>query len=344
MEVTMPNHQPILPPLFPDQEKTYSGEFSIAGRTWRTTQVFETYWRFASERQKIFFARLAGRSISTTDPILQTFKFTNAYRASDRVSQYLIRNVIYEGEHTPESQFFRIMLFKIFNKIETWELLQSCLGPLSWDAPRFHEISAILNQALSRGERIYSAAYIMPSGGGRYPRKHDAHLFLLEKMMLEDVPRKIAGFRNMQEAFDLLKSFPMLGDFLAYQFVTDLNYSTLCDFSETEFVVAGPGARDGIRKCFPDLPINLANEAIRAVCSAQMNEFAGRGIDFRTLWGRPLQLIDCQSLFCEVDKYSRVAHPEIIGLSARTRIKQTFRSRGNVPAPYYPPKWNLKHP
>ena len=329
--------------LFPNDEVSYQGEFRIAGHTWKTTQVFETYWRFACERQRIFFARIAGKACPTADPILQTFKFTNAYRASDRVSQYLIRNVIYDGEQSAEDLFFRILLFKIFNKIETWELLQSRLGQISSKAPRYEEISHILNEALSRGERIYSAAYIMPSGGGRYARKHDAHLFLLEKMIDDGVPLKLATLRSMNDAFELLKSFPMLGDFLAYQFVTDLNYSTLCNFSETEFVVAGPGARDGIRKCFPNLPMNLASEAIKAVCSAQIDEFANRGIEFQTLWGRPLQLIDCQNLFCEVDKYSRVAHPEISGLSARTRIKQTFKPSGEVPPPFYPPKWELKH-
>ena len=52
-----------------------------------------------------------------------------AYRASDRVSQYLIRNVIYRHDQGPEEVFFRIMLFKLFNKIETWELLEEHSGP-----------------------------------------------------------------------------------------------------------------------------------------------------------------------------------------------------------------------
>lgn len=325
-----------------DEPSSASGEFTIAGRPWRTTRVFDTYWRFAVERQRIFFARLHGVENSTRDPILQTFKFTNAYRASDRVSQYLIRNVIYKGAQTPEALFYRIMLFKLFNKIQTWELLNDAFGELNWHAPRFDQISALLSGALTRGVRIYSAAYIMPSGGGHYPRKHDAHLNLLEQMMAESVPTRLVDIANMCDAFELLKSFPMLGDFLAYQFVTDLNYSTLCNFTETEFVVAGPGARDGIRKCFPDLPMSLAGEAINTVCIAQTGEFARRGLTFPTLWGRPLQLIDCQNLFCEVDKYARVAYPEITGLSPRTRIKQTFRPSGHLPKPYYPLKWNLK--
>jgi hypothetical protein len=337
----MSSQATIFSSLFPEEDKIETGDFAVAGKLWRTSPVFDTYWRFAVERQRIFFERLKGKANPTKDPILRTFKFTNAYRASDRVSQYLIKNVAYKGAQTPQDLFFRIMLFKVFNKIETWELLEAALGDLTWEKPRLDQISTLLNHAFECGVRIYSAAYIMPSGGGRYPRKHDAHLYLLEKLMLEDVPYQITRMATMSEAFHLLKSFPMLGDFLAYQFVTDLNYSTLCNFSEKEFVVAGPGARDGIRKCFPDLPMDLANEAIKAVCLAQEAEFSRRGLAFPTLWGRSLQLIDCQNLFCEVDKYARVAHPEIMGLSARTRIKQTFRPSGEIPTPFYPPKWNL---
>src|SRR6266478_3555701 len=94
-------------------------------RPLQPTVVFTTYWRFAAERQEIFFRRLKNPDPPwTNDPVLQRHKFTNAYRASDRVSQYLIRNVIYDYDQSPEEVFFRTILFKLFNKIETWELLQ----------------------------------------------------------------------------------------------------------------------------------------------------------------------------------------------------------------------------
>jgi hypothetical protein len=65
----------------------------------RPSNVFDTYWRFAAERQEIFFRRLAGAPPPwTADSILRRFKFTNAYRASDRVSQYLIKRVIDAGD------------------------------------------------------------------------------------------------------------------------------------------------------------------------------------------------------------------------------------------------------
>src|SRR5215217_9668679 len=91
----------------------------------KPTAVYDTYWRFAVERQEIFFARAAGEPPPwTDDEILAEFKFTNAYRAADRVSQFLIRSVIYRSDlpDSIEEVFFRTMLFKLFNKIETWEL------------------------------------------------------------------------------------------------------------------------------------------------------------------------------------------------------------------------------
>lgn len=91
----------------------------------KATIVFDTYWKFAAERQDIFFRRLKNPAALcwTNDVVLKNYKFTNAYRVSDRVSQYLISNVIKKGSQENEEVFFRIMLFKLFNKIETWEYL-----------------------------------------------------------------------------------------------------------------------------------------------------------------------------------------------------------------------------
>ncbi len=336
------NHQlELLPAFTPDDEVVPPEPFQIMGKMWRTSEVFDTYWRFAFKRQELFFSRVTGGKSTIADPILASYRFTNPYRAADRVSQYLIRHVIYGGSQRPEQLFFRIMLFKLFNKIETWSLLEEQLGDLEWSAKILPKISRVLSQALSSGKRIYSAAYIMPSGGSAYARKHDAHLFLLGKMMDETLYSKIADASSMEEAFGLLRAQPMLGDFLAYQFITDLNYSTLCDFDEKEFVIAGPGAKDGLRKCFPDLPSVLTSAAIRAVCAQQEVEFKKRGLHFQTLWGRPLQLIDCQNVFCETDKYARVAHPHIVGTSGRSRIKQQYRPAGPLQQPFFPTKWGL---
>lgn len=314
--------------LYSAEQVASADEIACVGGHHRITPVFWAYWIFAAERQRVYFRRLRGQWPCTDDPILCQFKFTNAYRSADRTSQYLIRNVIYDGDsRSPEDCFFRILLFKLFNKIETWELLTSELGEISFHSYRFELYDEALNLALARGERIYSAAYIMPSGGpGAEARKHRTHLRLLERMMKDGLPTRIGACKRMEQAFFLLREYPTIGDFLAYQFVTDVNYSELTNFTESEFVVAGPGAHDGLRKCFPEAGRNAAADFIRFMFDSQFEWFAELGITFQSLWGRSLQLIDCQNLFCEVDKYARVAYPEIAGISGRTRIKQCLAS------------------
>lgn len=313
----------------------------------KTTAVYDTYWRFAAERQDVFFKRVAGSPRPwTRDEILTTYKFTNAYRASDRTSQFLIRNVIYRDD-LPSSHsevVFRILLFKLFNKIETWQLLESDLGgAITLDGYSFKEYDKILTRAMSVGHRIYSAAYIMPSAKSEFGHsaKHRNHLRLLEHMIGTNLPEKIAEAHSMQCAFEMLRAYPSIGDFLAYQFAVDINYSTITNFSENDFVIPGPGARDGISKCFSDLGGLNEVEIIRMMVDVQKQEFARLGIEFKTLWGRDLQLIDCQNLFCEVSKYSRVAHPSVPGSSGRTHIKQRFKPSSNDVSVWYPPKWGL---
>lgn len=277
----------------------------------------------------------------TDDPILQRYRFTNAYRASDRVSQYLIRNVLYSGPQDSREVFFRCLLFKLFNRIDTWEHLTAHFGTPCWSEFSAKQYSRVLDARMEEGYSIYSAAYIMPSPPFGEKRKHANHLALLQSMIADGVHAKILDSRSLLAAFTVLRSCPSFGDFLAFQFTIDLNYSSMLAFDEREYVVAGPGARDGIRKCFVDTGGLSETETIRAMSDIAPREFERLGLSFRDLWGRPLQPIDCQNLFCEVDKYSRVAHPEILGRTGRTRIKQRFTPLKKPLPQWYPPKWNL---
>jgi hypothetical protein len=337
----------------PQARKLKPSEFGRAGqrrikigqRVLTATPVLDTYWRFACARQDVFMRRMANEAPPwTADPIISAHRFTNAYRASDRVSQYLIRNVIYEGDQSVEEVFFRTVLFKLFNRIETWERLIESVGAIRWKSHRLSKIETTLDAMMASGERVYSAAYIMPAPSFGEIRKHANHLRLLEHMMRNGAPRKVATAAALSEVFSTLRSYPSLGDFLAFQFAIDLNYGPQVNFSEMDFVVAGPGARDGIKKCFADVGGLDEAEVIRIVAEMATSEFDRLGLNFRDLWGRPLQLIDCQNLFCEVSKYARVAHPEAVGCSGRSKIKQRFVATSRATPQWYPPKWNVHPP
>jgi len=316
----------------------------IQYRPLKTTPVYDTYWRFAVNRQEIFHRRVRGETGPwTEDPVLTAHRFTNTYRAADRVSQYLIRQVAYSGDQSPEETVFRVLLFKLFNRIGTWELLKNAVGPLvtrEFDVDRYDKV---LSAAFERGERLYSAAYIMPAASRGVKRKHRTHLELLRNMLDDALPKNLVNTTSMREAYLLLLGFRGIGTFLAYQLVTDLNYTNVLSFSEMEFVMAGPGARSGIRKCFSDTADYSDEDIIRYVTEHQVEEFYARGLDFEDLWGRPLQLIDCQNLFCEVDKYARVAHPDAEGIGERTRIKQKFHPLPDPIEVWFPPKWGINN-
>ncbi len=312
----------------------------------KPTEVYDSYWKFAALRQESFFNRLQGRPYPwTDDPIISKFKFTNVYRAADRVSQYLIKHVIYNSSlpDSPKEILFRILLFKLFNKIETWELLTSKFGPITLRDYSFEKYDKILTAAITGGKRIYSAAYIMPSGKSYFgfERKHSNHLKLIELIIQKRTEEQLSSAKTMQQAFEIIKCYPGLGDFLAYQLLIDINYSSIVNFSESEFVVPGPGAKGGISKCFHDTGGLNNMEVIKFMTDRQEKEFERLGLTFRTLWGRPLQLIDCQNLFCEVDKYARVKHPNVKGDSDRTRIKQIFKANLKPIDFWFPPKWGI---
>jgi hypothetical protein len=242
----------------------------------------------------------------------------------------------------PEDLFFRILLFKLFNKISTWQLLEEKVGPITFRTYRYNMYDEVLTRALQDGRAIYSAAYIMPSAGAfGHRRKHRNHLALLEAMMRDSLCSKIGRAPDMATAFRLLRAYPSVGDFLAYQLVTDLNYSELTHFDENEFVVPGPGAVDGIQKAFHDTAGVADADLIRLMVDTQEEEFSQRGLKFRDLFGRPLMCIDCQNLFCEVGKYARVVHPEHPGQAGRVRIKQRFTPSGVLARPWFPPKWGI---
>ncbi len=313
----------------------------------RKTPVYDVYWHFATERQDVYYNRLLQKNEPwTSDAVISKYKFTNAYRVLDRVSQFLIAKIINpdtENQLSNQDKLFRILLYKIFNKIETWQLLEQKLGEISWKNYSFGRYDEVLTSAYNGGSTIYSAAYIMASGKNvfSYARKHQNHLRLLGFMMKDNATKKITSSSTMEELFNVLKSYPLIGPFLAFQYAIDINYSELTDFSEKDFVVAGPGAIDGIAKCFSDKAKYSNEDVIRVMMDNQQIEFERLGLDFKNLFGRSLQLIDCQNLFCEVGKYARISHPHIKDKSGRIKIKQIYRTTGPISKPSFPTKWSL---
>jgi len=310
-------------------------------------EVHDTYWRFASERLAIFLKRAGSDPAPWTDnPILQQYKFCNTFRAADRVSQYLIREVIYGplgSDLDPEDVFLRIVLFRLFSRESTWEAIEDATGGVTRATLDIDALGDMLED-LRAEQPIYTAAFILASPSVYGNRaKHRNHLALVNDMFRPGrLGATLARAGSLSAIFDSLTTYPMIGPFLGYQIAIDLNYSDHLEFCEDDFTVPGPGARRGLQKVFADAGSWSPDKLIMRMVDSQEEHFERLGLDFPGLYGRRLHAVDCQGLFCETDKYSRVAFPEL--KSNRVRIKQEFRASEAPLVLFFPPKWALDAP
>ncbi|KAJ2985758.1 hypothetical protein NUW54_g10044 [Trametes sanguinea] len=203
----------------PNKKKTSPAPkfVDIAGRQFHPNRILDTFFTFVSERHRIQQSRLAGKPLPwTSDHILATYPFTNVFRVYDRVSQYVLRNVIQKGDQDLREQCFRVMIFRSFNKIETWELLTAHFGAVTW---RDFDLNAYEDVLVKHQQKtaLYGHAYIIPSPklGGRVNASN--HLRLVQLMMEEDLPRQLQKLHYLKDAHGRISLYPGMGDFMALQ-------------------------------------------------------------------------------------------------------------------------------
>ncbi len=312
-------------------------------------EAYQYYFYFVQERMNIFWKRYNGGTARLTDDIiLVKHKFTNVYRAQDRVSQYLINNVIYNQTETFTDLdiLLRIVVFKIFNNIDTWIFLESRYGVISYENFDVKQICRLLTQRIQE-KPIFSAAYMMTGSHQKYNMfdfKHEKWLSMVENELIKEKRfDKILDAKSLQEVYDILISTSFIGPFIAYQYAIDINYSNAINFDENSFVKAGIGSIRGIQKCFPDKGKKSFEDCIRFT-QDNFQKFQERYgyTKFKNLFDRPPQLIDLQNCFCETDKYLRVKIPELLVGNIRIKQKFTHPKDNNIQF-FFPPKWGINH-
>ena len=192
---------------------------SIAGQKVKPSVILDTFFAFVSERYKIHCRRLAGipQSEWTKDPILQQYPFTNVFRVFDRVTQYILQEVVQKGDQSLREQCFRIMLFRSFNKVETWEYLAEMFGALTW---RNFDLIAIERALLDRQQvaALYNPAYIIPPSKLGASANASNHLRLIQLMMEEGLPKQLQKLEHLKDAHGRIMLFPGMGEFMALQY------------------------------------------------------------------------------------------------------------------------------
>lgn len=330
----------------------------------KPNENFKYYMYWLTERMNIFWNRYEGKEQPyTNDPILQKHKFTNVYRSLDRVSQYLIKNVIYDdvqknNDWMSEDIFWRILIFKHFNNIETWELLEGKFGKLHCEIS-FDELSKFLNSYHKDHPEFvpYSNAYMLTAAflageNGKYVhlkgngwKKYQYYFHIFDKEIFHNgYIYTLLGSKSLEELYNNFMKVTSFASFLSMQLSIDMNYSTLFNFDENSFIQAGLGAQRGLERVFdftgkkPDY-----NGAIMWIHENFEQLLEDYKCDFMPLPNRMPTLIDLQNICCESDKYLRgnqiiTEGKEING----KRIKNFFTENKQKIDYCFPPKWNVK--
>ena len=306
--------------------------------------LYPILWRLARRRQAVYLKRVANEPPPwTDDPIITRHRFTNAYRAADRVSQAMIRIIRESAGEDERTILLRILLFKFFNRIETWESLTADGELPRWQPDSLRRTRDRLDAMKAQGRTMYSAAYVMPAGAPGQP-KHLWNLEIIERIVDAGTAERAAAEPDMERTFRELHEWPSIGGFLAMQLATDIHYWVGTAETESRFVVPGPGAADGLSKCFENLGDYDAADTIRWMTDRQDDELGSPDGDdppWNDLFGRRLQPIDIQNLLCETSKYTRASNPEVQGSAGRKRIKQRFKAAGDIPKPVFPEHWGI---
>ncbi|OJA17001.1 hypothetical protein AZE42_00587 [Rhizopogon vesiculosus] len=306
---------------------------TIRDQTFEPTPVFDTFWRFAAERHAITEKRLKGAPAPwTDDPTLQRYPFCNTYRVLDRVSQYLIAEVIQKGSQASTELVFRILLFSTFTSINTYETMQDEMSPLTWSTYKRANYERVLRRLYDDRVSIYTGAYQKPAPNLGFAENFMNHLALIEVLM-RDLPEKCEEAEYIADVFEWLCTFKSMGDFTAYQLVLNLSYSSVLNFSDYDFVVVGLGSRRGLQRCFKgQIPRAYEVDIIRWMQLTQPDHFSRLNLKFKGLGfnARPMMLCDIEHTLCEIDKYVR---------KLGTPSRRTFQPSGKLTKICLPKAW-----
>lgn len=296
----------------------------------------ERFFAFARERHAIWHRRQEGQERPwTQDPVLHKFRFTNVYRELDATTVWF-RECVRDPMRDRPEVLLATVLFRWFNRITTGEAIFTRPDPdgmpaTAWenfvlDSERGFCSLSILQHAIVHycGDGPFvTGAYIIKTPDGY--TKLDGVLWCVEQFMLQEkllADKKsegVVGWRDaaewmedgrvsLEQAWNWLRKFPFLGDFMAYEIVTDLRHTALLDRAPDIMTWAnpGPGAMRGLNRLhLRHLNHTQPKHVFVAEMRALLEEAQTSSQWIANPLGLPTEMRDIEHTLCEFDKYER---------------------------------------
>lgn len=251
--------------------------------------MINEFFAYARERHLVHLRRSAGEPAPwTDDPVLQQYRFCNVFRELDATTQWFAGHV--RGPLKSKTEvLLATVLFRLFNRISTGEaiFLQGFLddGRSAWDKFLADGDLDVLRAAVltycGRGPYVTGSFMVKtPTGLDKLDgvlwiveqfangaRKRDVisgwtepenSIFRRDEALLRPPSWREIAEELIREPYSLeqvwrwLRQFPFIGDFQAYEIVTDLRWTDLLNRAPDIHTWAnpGPGCKRGLNWVF----------------------------------------------------------------------------------------------
>lgn len=283
-------------------------------------EMLDLYWQFIAERQRVYARRvvLSQPWPWTADEVMRDEFITNMYRELDPGTRYVVESILGSDEFsTKEDIVFNVMMYRLMGSVPaTHEMVHRSVEKFSVD----EMVTTLRDRQSDINFKVFGDAYRVAAyhdEGGADKVENVARMFGKIRRQMPEIVRRLEAADGTRAAFEVFKSIPGFGEFLAHQTVVDLLYRSgdrdpILPFGENEWAAAGPGARNGMWTLLaPHIkPRNLLM-VMEWLRDHQLDEFARLGITCPYLaddHGDPILLSLCniQSTLCEFYKYVRI--------------------------------------
>ena len=282
------------------------------------------FFRYARAREGIRFRKERGETQLTSDPVLRDWSFCNVNREDDRVTRWFAK---YVRDQVPETQILlATVAFRWFNRISTGQVLA---GLNEYNIPARKNLFAEWSTSTARealalyAEPPYvTGAYIIKTPDGL--PKEEGVLWCIDQFVqgnkkglpldhvkFSEILLEQPGVHTLEGVWNILRQFPYLGDFMAYEVVTDLYHTPLLDRAPDIMTWAnpGPGAARGLCR-LRDLPLddlNRGSETDRRYMMQLMRDLlaASQREEYWPKAWKPWDMRTVEHTLCEFDKYER---------------------------------------
>ena len=263
----------------------------------RASELF----KWIEERHSIYVRRFQEHWDKpwTEDSILQSYRFCNAYRELDTVTQWIAHN--WRDTHKADGNvWFAMAMARLVN----WPDTMAELGyPTEFNATSF---VTTMNRRKAQGKKVFSGAYIVSTNGRTMDKAEYLAEFVLGPLWANRDFIRPKKNSHLEDFHKKLMLYDGMGSFLAGQVIADTKYTPLLDGAPDWWTWAapGPGSKRGLNRVF-DYPIDhswpggtwyshlmmLRPEITKMLDEASMPLMHAQ---------------DLQNCLCEFDKYERV--------------------------------------